>query len=217
MNLTATRTLILGLFFCLFATSCLRNSPNDLPKLKKRFQAQIKDFETQKEKANKRVANGLEELDALQKALNDARKVDKEFNRVYGKWEKVNKKVEDLYREYEQLKKRANDLFTAIEKQVNSLQDAQNKSDLREALRRNRNEYDKTLANTEAAIDKLRGLHNEAIDIIKALEAAVAIGQIAEINEGLRGIQDRVGVIMQELNTTVEESKRLYNNRIGEV
>lgn len=195
----------------------MNNSPNDLPKLKKRFRAQVVSFEKQKEKANKRVETGLEELDALQRALNDARKVDKEFNRVYGKWEKVNKKVEKLYREYEELKQRANDLFAAIEKQVNGLQDAENKQELREALRRNRNEYNKTLANTEAAIEKLRGLHNEAIDIIKALEAAVAIGQIAEINEGLRTIQDRVGIIMQELNTTIEESKNLYNNRIGEV
>lgn len=213
-------TLIRFLFFAFalsLLTGCMNNSPNDLPQLKKRFQAQVVSFEKEKEKANDRVETGLEELDALQKALNDARKIDKEFDRVYGHWEKVNKKVEKLYKEYEQLKKRANDLFAAIEKQVNSLQDAENKRELREALRRNRNEYNKTLANTESAIEKLRGLHTEAIDIIKALEAAVAIGQIAEINEGLRNIQDRVGLIMQELNTTIEESKSLYNNRIGEV
>ncbi|MGF1532386.1 MAG: DUF2959 family protein [Bernardetiaceae bacterium] len=194
----------------------MRNSPNDLPKLKKRFQAQITSFEQQKEQANKRVAGGLEELTALQKAIEDARQVDKEFNRVYGKWEQIDKKVQQLYREYEELKQRADDLFAAIEKQIGELKDAQNKNDLREALRRNRNEYNKTLANTAAAIDKLRGLHNEAIDIIKALEAAVAIGQIAEINEGLKSIQDRVGLIMQELNTTIEESKNLYNNRMGQ-
>ncbi len=215
MPLFSVRLLCLCLVAAL-QVSCMRNSPNDLPKLKKRFQAQITSFEQQKEQANKRVAGGLEELTALQKAIEDARQVDKEFNRVYGKWEQIDKKVQQLYREYEELKQRADDLFAAIEKQIGELKDAQNKNDLREALRRNRNEYNKTLANTAAAIDKLRGLHNEAIDIIKALEAAVAIGQIAEINEGLKSIQDRVGLIMQELNTTIEESKNLYNNRMGQ-
>ena len=73
------------------------------------------------------------------------------------------------------------------------------------------------MANTAKAIDKLRNLHAEAVDIIKALEAAVAIGQISQINNELKNIESRVDDIMKELNTTVQESKNLYNNRIEAV
>lgn len=197
-------------------TACNRRSPEKLPQLKEAFKSQIASFEKQKEKANKEVTNGLEGLSELQQAIKDAANVDKEFGAVYGRWNKVNKKVESLNKEYEDLKKKAENLFAAIERQVNSLNDETTKQQLLAALSKSRTEYNATLVNTSKAIGDLRTLHAEALDIVKALEAAVAIGQIGEINEGLKNIEGRVASIMDELNITVRESKELYEKKMGE-
>lgn len=197
-------------------TACRKGkSPESLPKFKEAFKSQIASFEKQKEKANKQVNTGLEGLSALQQALQDAKNVDKEFALVYGKWEKVNKRVKSLNKEYEDLKKKAENLFEAITRQIQSLNDETTKKQLTEALAKSRAEYNATLKNTSQAIEKLRTLHAEAVDIVKSLEAAVAIGQIAQINEGLKSIESRVAGIMDELSVTVKESKALYNKKMG--
>lgn len=199
----------------MFALSCKHKSPEQLPKFKQKFRTQIASFEKQKEKADERVAEGVSTLNGLQEALQNAKNVDQEFNVVYTRWEKVNKQVEDLNKEYEGLKKSAENLFNAMETQTASLNDAKTKSELNAALMKTRQDYQATLDKTSIAIDKLRSLHTDAVDVVKALEVAVALGQIAEINDGLKSIEDKVGAIMAELNATVSESKELYESRIG--
>lgn len=206
---------ILSLLFMMGA--CKQHSPEGLPKFKSKFKTQIASFEKQKEKTDKFVNKGLEGLSALQQALNDARNVDKEFDHVYGQWEKVDKRVNKLNREYEELKQRAEDLFGAIEKQVQGLSNPKTKTELLDALRKSRTKYDKTLINTSKAIQKLRALHGEALEAIKTLEAAIAIGQIDNINENLKSIESRVSDVMKDLNLTVQESKKLYEQRMSEM
>ncbi len=192
-------------------------SPEDLPKYKKKFRAQIASFEDQKIKADERVNEGVNMLNGLQGALENAKNVDKEFATVYGKWEKVNKQVEDLNKEYEGLKQDADNLFSAMERQTAGLNDASTRQELEKGIKTTRADYEKTLANTAAAIAQLRALHTEAVDVVKALEVAIALGQIAEINSGLKSIEDKVAAIMNDLNQTVNESKELYENRIGNI
>lgn len=194
-----------------------QHSPEKLPQLKKAFKAQIDTFEKQKERANKHVSNGLKEMSVLQEVLQNAENTDKEFNRVYGKWKKVNNKVEKLYKEYEDLRKKADALFDALERQIGSLKDENNKRDLSVALQKSREKYSETLKNTEASIGKLRKLHGEAIDQVKALEAAVAIGQLDDISTGMKNIQGRVNEVMEELNTSISESKSLYESQMGKL
>ncbi|MEL6589029.1 MAG: DUF2959 family protein [Bacteroidota bacterium] len=207
---------LLLLLSVLVLAACSK-SPEDLPKYKKKFRAQIASFEDQKIKADERVNEGVNMLNGLQGALENAKNVDKEFASVYGKWEKVNKQVEDLNKEYEGLKKDADNLFSAMERQTASLNDAGTRQELENALRTTRQDYEKTLANTAKAIDQLRGLHSEAVDVVKALEVAIALGQIAEINSGLQSIENKVASIMEDLNQTVNESKDLYESRIGNI
>lgn len=202
----------------LFGTvACSKKSPEDLPKFKKKFRAQITSFESQKEKADDQVNQGVEMLNGLQTALEEAKNVDKEFATVYGKWNKVDKQVEDLNKEYEGLKQDADNLFSAMDRQTASLNDAKTRGELQKALQTTRGDYEKTLAKTSAAIEQLRGLHGQAVDVIKALEVAIALGQIAEINSGLQSIENKVASIMQELNSTINESKDLYETRIGNI
>lgn len=208
-------TFLLSLVLLIGLTACKNKSPEDLPKYKKKFQAQITSFEGQKEKADERVNEGVEMLNGLQQALENAKNVDKEFADVYGKWNNVNKQVEDLNREYENLKQDAENLFGAMDRQTASLNDAKTRTELQNALKTTRQDYEKTLANTSVAIEQLRGLHSEAVDVIKALEVAIALGQIAEINSGLQSIENKVASIMEELNATINESKNLYESRIG--
>lgn len=196
-------------------TGCKGKSPEDLPKFKKRFRAQIASFENQKEKADDRVEDGVNTLTGIQQALENAKNVDKEFANVYGKWEKVDKEVEDLNKEYEKLKSDADNLFSAMERQTASLNDAKARADLTRGIQANRDTYNKTLSNTSAAIEKLRNLHTEAKDVIKALEVAVALGEFSRVNEGLKNIQDKVAVIMADLNQSIKESKELYEDRMG--
>jgi predicted nucleic acid-binding Zn-ribbon protein len=198
----------------LIISACNR-SPEELPKYKKAFRAQISSFENQKEKANKKVEDGVGKLTGLKTAIDSARNVDKEFNRVYGDWEAVNRQVEALNRDYEGLKQDAENLFGAMEAQTASLNDAQTKKQLNDAIKVSRADYEKTLAKTAQAINRMRTLHTDAVDIIKALEVAVALGQVAQINEGLQGIESKVDGIMADLNSTIAESKALYDNKIG--
>lgn len=209
------RLLFLILLAGISLNACKQRSPEKLPKFKEKFKAQIASFENEKEKADKRVEDGVETLSGLQEALANAKDVDKEFNAVYGKWERVNKQVGDLNKEYEDLKSDAENLFNAMDAQTASLNDEKTKGELQRALKTTRDDYNVTLAKTAKAIEKLRLLHTDAVDIVKALEVAVALGQISQINDGLKTIESKVGDIMTELNATVAESKELYEQRIG--
>lgn len=200
---------------CVLFTSCYNKSPEKLPKFKRKFRTQIASFEAQKEKAEGTVSEGVGELTSIKQALENAKNVDKEFQRVYGQWEKVNKQVEQLNKEYESLKGDANNLFSAMETQTASLSNTKSREELSSALKKTRGDYNATLAKTEKAIGQLRGLHAEAVDIVKALEVAYAMDQVTQIQEGLENIESRVATIMDELTLTINESKDLYENKMG--
>lgn len=202
----------------LFMTSCWKNkSPEDLPRLKESFKAQVTTFEKKKETANDNVTKGLESLNELKTALEGAKNEDKEFAKVYGDWEKVDRKVNNLNKEYEDLKAKAEALFGAMEEQTASLKDAKNKQDLTKAIKTARTKYNATLANTGKAIESLRLLHADATDIIKALEVAVALNSFDDINAQMESIESRVDGIMEELNVAVVESKKLYDKKLNEL
>ncbi len=211
-------TKVLSLLLILGLSSCWKNkSPEDLPRLKEAFKKQVETFEKDKITTNENVTKSLESLSGLKGALEQAKNEDKEFAKVYGNWEKVDKRVNDLNKEYEDLKAKAEGLFTAMEEQTNSLSDAKSKADLSKAIRAARMKYNATLANTAKAIGKLRVLHTDAVDVVKALEVAVALNSFDNINAQLESIEGRVDGIMQELNVAVEESKKLYDQRIDEL
>ncbi len=202
----------------LLLSSCWKGrSPEDLIRLKETFKTQVATFENRKERANQKVTKGLESLGALKMALEETRNEDKEFARVYGDWEKVNKRVEKLFKEYEDLKSKASNLFAAMEKQTNSLTDEANKSALLSAISKAKTKYNGTLQNTSVAINKLRLLHGDALEVVKALEVAAALNSFDNINNQMKSIEDRVDGIMQELNLTVIESKKLYEKKITEL
>ncbi|ALU74037.1 hypothetical protein [Tenacibaculum finnmarkense] len=204
--------------FLLVLTSCWKNrSPEDLIRLKEKFKSQVSTFESKKETANKKITKGLKSLGALKLALEDAKNEDREFARVYGDWEKVNRKVNNLNNEFEDLKAKAANLFTAMETQSNSLSDVATKTTLLSAINKAKSKYNKTLANTAKAIDKLRLLHTDAVEIVKALEVAAALNSFDSINGQMKSIEQRVDGIMQELNIAVTESKNLYEKKITEL
>ena len=207
---------LVGLF--LVVTSCWKDkSPEDLIRLKDKFKSQVSTFESKKEVANKNVTKGLTSLAALKSALEDAKNEDKEFAKVYGDWEKVNKRVNNLNKEYEDLKTKAANLFTAMETQTNSLSDEKSRNTLLKAINKAKTKYNGTLANTSEAIGKLRLLHNDAVEVVKALEVAAALNSFDSINGQMKSIEDRVDGIMQELNVAVVESKKLYEKKITEL
>jgi len=208
---------LLALVSLLFVSCWKDKSPEDLIRLKEKFRSQVSAFEKKKETANKNVNKGLETLNALKKALEDTKNEDKEFAKVYGDWEKVNKRVENLNKEYEDLKKHASNLFTAMETQTNSLSDETSKKTLLGAIEKARTKYNGTLSNTSKAIDKLRLLHGDAVEVVKALEVAAALNSFDNINDQMKSIEGRVDGIMEELNVAVVESKKLYEKKITEL
>ncbi len=206
------------LIVALVSTSCWKDkSPEDLIRLKDKFKSTVSSFEKKKETANKNVTKGLETLNALKSALEDTKNEDKEFAKVYGDWEKVNKRVENLNKEYEDLKEHASNLFNAMETQTNSLSDATSRKTLNSAIEKARTKYNGTLANTSKAIEKLRLLHGDAVEVVKALEVAAALNSFDNINDQMKSIEGRVDGIMQELNLAVVESKKLYEKKITEL
>jgi len=212
------KKLIAPFIMLLVLTSCWKNkSPEDLIRLKESFKDQVATFEKRKEKANKNVTKGLSSLGALKAALEDTKNEDKEFARVYGDWEKVNKRVENLNKEYEDLKNKASNLFAAMEKQTNSLSDETSKKTLLSAIDKAKTKYNGTLANTAKAIGKLRLLHGDAVEVVKALEVAAALNSFDNINGQMKSIENRVDGIMEELNVAVAESKKLYEKKITEL
>ncbi|CAN0604110.1 unnamed protein product, partial [Ectocarpus sp. 12 AP-2014] len=161
------RTLVIA-FVAISLISCWKDkSPEDLIRLKDKFKSQVNAFENKKETANKNVNKGLESLNALKSALEDTKNEDKEFAKVYGDWEKVDRRVKNLTKEYEDLKEKASNLFTAMETQTNSLSDETSKKTLLGAIEKARTKYNGTLANTSKAIDKLRLLHGDAVEVVK--------------------------------------------------
>lgn len=211
------KTLLLISIILLFNSCWKDKSPEDLIRLKAKFKSQVDTFENKKESANKNVTKGLESLGSLKQALEDTKNEDKEFASVYGDWEKVNKKVTNLNKEFEDLKSKAANLFTAMETQTNSLSDATSKNTLLSAINKAKTKYNGTLANTSKAIDKLKLLHKDAVEVVKALEVAAALNSFDAINGQMKSIEDRVDGIMQELNVAVVESKKLYEKKITEL
>jgi hypothetical protein len=208
------------LFFglSLLLSSCWKDkSPEDLIRLKEKFKSQVSTFESKKETANKNVTKGLKSLGDLKLALEDAKNEDKEFAKVYGDWEKVDRKVNNLNKEFEDLKSKASNLFTAMETQTGSLSDVATKTTLLSAINKAKTKYNATLANTAKAIGKLRLLHKDAVEIVKALEVAAALNSFDSINGQMKSIEARVDGIMQELNVAVTESKKLYEKKITEL
>lgn len=211
------KILCIFLISLLFVSCWKDKSPEDLIRLKDKFKSQVSDFENKKENANKNVNKGLESLNALKSALEETKNEDKEFAKVYGDWEKVDRRVENLNDEYEDLKEKAANLFTAMETQTNSLSDKAAKKTLSNAIDKARTKYDGTLVNTSKAIDKLRLLHGDAVEVVKALEVAAALNSFDNINNQMKSIEGRVDGIMQELNVAVVESKKLYEKKITEL
>ncbi len=211
------KSLYIALISILFVSCWKDKSPEDLIRLKDKFKSQVNDFETKKENANKNVNRGLKSLNALKSALEETKNEDKEFAKVYGDWEKVDRRVENLNNEYEDLKEKAADLFTAMETQTNSLSDKTAKNTLSKAIEKARSKYNGTLTNTSKAIDKLRLLHGDAVEVVKALEVAAALNSFDNINDQMKSIEGRVDGIMQELNVAVIESKKLYEKKITEL
>ena len=212
------KKLTLIAFVSLLLTSCWKDkSPEDLIRLKEKFKSTVSSFEKKKENANKNVNKGLVTLNALQTALENTKNEDKEFAKVYGDWEKVDKRVNNLNKEYEDLKNHATNLFTAMETQTNSLSDETSKKTLLNAIEKARTKYNGTLANTSKAIGKLRLLHGDAVEVVKALEVAAALNSFDNINGQMKSIEDRVDGIMAELNVAVVESKKLYEKKITEL
>ncbi|MEO9662358.1 hypothetical protein [Maribacter dokdonensis] len=211
------RTLVIA-FVAISLISCWKDkSPEDLIRLKDKFKSQVNAFENKKETANKNVNKGLQSLKALKSALEDTKNEDKEFAKVYGDWEKVDRRVKNLTKEYEDLKEKASNLFTAMETQTNSLSDETSKKTLLGAIEKARTKYNGTLANTSKAIDKLRLLHGDAVEVVKALEVAAALNSFDNINDQMKSIEGRVDGIMSELNVAVVESKKLYEKKITEL
>lgn len=222
--LTSTNTLsmfkkisLLALTALLFASCWKDKSPENLIRLKDKFKSTVASFEKRKETANKNVNKGLETLNALKTALEDTKNEDKEFAKVYGDWEKVNKRVERLNKEYEDLKSHAANLFNAMETQTNSLSDETSRNTLNGTIKKARVKYNGTLANTSKAIERLRLLHGDAVEVVKALEVAAALNSFDNINDQMKSIEGRVDGIMQELNVAVVESKKLYEKKITEL
>ena len=91
------------------------------------------------------------------------------------------------------------------------------KKTLLSAITKARKKYDGTLENTSKAIGKLRLLHGDAVEVVKALEVAAALNSFDNINDQLKGIESRVEGIMKELNVAVVESKKLYEKKITEL
>ncbi len=212
-----TKRIILVLLSFIMVSCWKNRSPEDLIRLKEDFRDQVATFEKRKEKANTDVNKGLTSLGALKQALEETRNEDKEFARVYGDWEKVDRKVKNLTKEYEDLKERASLLFQAMEKQTNSLSDPKSKQTLLSAIGKAKHKYNATLLNTSKAIDKLRILHGDAVEVVKALEVAAALNSFDNINDQMKSIESRVDGIMQELNIAVVESKKLYEKKITEL
>ncbi|MEH6761156.1 MAG: hypothetical protein V7687_08325 [Maribacter arcticus] len=211
------RTLLVALI-ALTLTSCWKDkSPEDLILLKDKFKSQVNSFENKKETANKNINKGLESLNALKSALGDTKNEDKEFAKVYVDWEKVDRRAQNLNKEYEDLKEKASNLFSAMEKQTNSLSDETSKKTLLSEIEKARTKYNGTLANTSIAIDKLKLLHGDAVEVVKALEVAAALNSFDNINDQMKRIEGRVDGIMQELNVAVVESKKLYEKKITEL
>ena len=205
-------------FVSLVFVSCWKDkSPEDLIRLKDKFKSTVASFEKKKETANKNVNKGLETLNALKSALEETKNEDKEFAKVYGDWEKVDRRVKNLNKEYEDLKEKASNLFTAMEKQTKSLSDETSKKTLMNAIEKARTKYNGTLANTSKAIDKLKLLHGDAVEVVKALEVAAALNSFDNINDQMKSIEGRIDGIMQELNVAVVESKKLYEKKITEL
>ena len=208
---------LLALVTLLFVSCWKDKSPENLIRLKEKFKSTVSSFEKKKETANKNVNRGLETLNELKTALEDTKNEDKEFAKVYGDWEKVNKRVENLNKEYEDLKSHASNLFTAMDTQTNSLSDEKSKKTLLGAIEKARTKYNGTLSNTSKAIDKLRLLHGDAVEVVKALEVAAALNSFDNINDQMKSIAGRVDGIMSELNLAVVESKKLYEKKITEL
>jgi len=212
---------IIGLFAVMVALlvngySCYKG-PEDLPKFKKAFRTQIEKFEKQKEDTSEKMIENISELTDIEQALENAKNKDKEFKKIYNRWNGVEKEVNRLTKDYEGLRDDAQNLFDALDRQTNGLNNADRKAQLLKALTKVRTDYDKTLNKTEKSINKLQALYADAQDLVQALEVSVALGEFESFKNGMASIEAQVPALMDELNEVIKESKDLYEKKIGAI
>jgi hypothetical protein len=73
-----------------------------------------------------------------------------------------------------------------METQTNSLSYETSKKTLLKALNKARTKYNGTLSNTAETIGKLRLLHGDAVEVVKALEVAAALNSFDTINDQIK-------------------------------
>lgn len=215
-NLAFAGLLVLAAIVLMNSFSCYKG-PEDLPKFKKAFRSQIEKFEKQKEDTNEKMVESITKLTQIEQALENAKNKDKEFKRIYNRWNGVEKEVNRLTKDYEGLRDDAQNLFDALERQTSGLKDATRRTELTNALNKVRTDYQKTLTKTEKSINKLQALYADAQDLVQALEVSVALGEFESFKTGMASIEAQVPGLMDELNEVIKESKDLYEKKMGAI
>ena len=218
MNHTLFRVALAGVVMGgVLLVGCSKNqNKNNLPKYVDKFRSQIVKFEEEKKDADEVAKEGLEVLTSLEQAVTEKRNVSKTLDQAYKKWGKVDGQVKDVRKAYKKLGKRATALLNAAAKKIKSIGNEKIKKQLIAKHKETTSNYLAVLEKTEGAITKMNKLHQEAMDIIKALDAAVTLGVVDnEIKEGMSAIRDQIKVVMTDLNTSIEESTKLYKQYMG--
>jgi hypothetical protein len=203
-----------GLFF----GGCSKNqNKNNLPKYVEKFRSQIENFEEEKQEADEKAKEGLTVLTTLEEAVAAKRGISKKLDEAYKAWGKVEGEVKDVNKAFKKMGKRATALLNAAAAKIKSIGNEKIKKQLIAKHKETSASYLAVLDKTEKAIDKMNTLHKEAMDIIKALDAAVTLGVVDnEIKEGMASIRAQIQVVMKDLNTSITESTKLYKQYMGD-
>ena len=196
---------------------CSKNqNKNNLPKYVDKFRSQIVKFEDEKKDADSVAKEGLEVLTTLEQAVTEKRNISKSLDEAYKKWGKVEGQVKDVRKAFKKMGKRATELLNAAAAKIKSIGNEKIKKQLIAKHKQTTDSYMAVLETTEKAVDKMNKLHKEAMDIIKALDAAVTLGVVdTEIKQGMTAIREQIQVVMKDLNTSIEESTKLYKQYMG--
>ncbi|MBC8465982.1 hypothetical protein H8D57_03055 [bacterium] len=177
----------------------------------------LDDFETQTKRVHQEVDEGCQSLLDFKQLIKEARDKDKEFGKVYTKWEHVEQEVVRLKKKFEDLVKSADKLFADLRDRANSIVDQTKKQKSLERIKDAEAKYIVRLKQAKNGMGKLDEVNTKVNDVMKELEVLYVIESIDEkIDVAFSEIDVLVKSVMTELNELLTESRSLLEKKIEE-
>lgn len=167
---------------------------------------------TAKENTQIAIQESYRETEKVADKMRNRTATDQDFRSVLSLWGKSESHIRNLEQEFHRLIRQNDNLFLDLDGQIQMTRDPVTKERLEDALDRVFEENEVIFRDTKFAIDNLWELHAEAESSVNAMRVAHTLGELSDLNVGLKNLKRKIEIVMSDLNDAIRTSKTLFEN-----